>query len=96
MTDAGRVYTLSGRTLSTLLVIESPEPQGQANFGFYISNVGDVSGDGRSDVAVGTDAQDVGGLGNAPFRGSTGDLRLNSPVVGLAAAPTNHTPAPRP
>jgi hypothetical protein len=57
--DVGRVYALSGRTLSVLYAIAPPEPQANAKFGFYISSPGDITGDGVPDVAVGTDAQDV-------------------------------------
>jgi hypothetical protein len=60
----GRVYTLNGRRLGAekrrfLYRIDSPEPQAGKNFGFFISALGDVNGDDVSEVAVGTDAQDV-------------------------------------
>jgi Ca2+-binding RTX toxin-like protein len=59
MADAGRVYALSGRTQAVIYTIDSPEAQTSANFGFFISVLGDVTGDGKDDVAIGTDAQDV-------------------------------------
>ncbi|MDQ3733371.1 MAG: FG-GAP-like repeat-containing protein, partial [Actinomycetota bacterium] len=59
--NTGRVYLLSGRTREVLRRFESPEPQEGAQFGFYISVFGDSDGDGKDDIAIGTDAQDVGG-----------------------------------
>jgi hypothetical protein len=58
--NRGRVYRLSGRTGRVLYRINSPQAQDAAQFGFYISAFGDVDGDGKTDVAIGTDAQDVG------------------------------------
>jgi hypothetical protein len=57
--NQGRVYLLSGRDRSIIRVIDAPEPQAGSAFGFYISVPGDITGDGRGDVVVGTDAQDV-------------------------------------
>jgi len=67
--DQGRVYLLSGKDRSILRAIDSPEPQGGtafgftatsgAKFGFYISVPGDLNADGKDDVVVGTDAQNV-------------------------------------
>lgn len=67
--NQGRVYLLSGKDRSILRVIDAPEPQGGtafgfgatagAAFGFYISSPGDINADGRDDVLVGTDAQNV-------------------------------------
>ena len=61
--NAGRVFAMSGRTLSVLWTTASPEVQAAANFGFFISNLGDVNGDGSDDLAVGTDAQDTTAAG---------------------------------
>jgi len=58
--NRGRVYLLSGKTRKVLYRINSPEPQDQASFGFFISAFGDVDGDGKTDIAIGTDAQTVG------------------------------------
>lgn len=58
--NRGRVYLVSGKTRQVLYRINSPEPQDAAAFGFFISAFGDVDGDGRTDIAVGTDAQTVG------------------------------------
>jgi len=76
--NAGRVYLLSGRTREVLRRIDSPEPQAGASFGFFISVFGDSDGDGKEDIAIGTDAQDVGGndgQGKAwAFSGATGEV----------------------
>ncbi len=58
-TDAGRVYAISGRTRTVIYDILSPEIQDGAAFGFFIAVLGDVDGDGKNDVAAGTDAQDT-------------------------------------
>lgn len=59
VTNAGKVYAMSGADRSILYEIQSPELQTNAQFGFYISSPGDLDGDGRGDVLIGTDAQDV-------------------------------------
>ncbi len=77
--DQGRVYLLDGKDRSIMRAIDSPEPQGGtafgftatsgAKFGFYISVPGDLNGDTKNDVVVGTDAQNVyvgTGPGGAP------------------------------
>lgn len=76
--NRGRVYLISGKTRQVLYRIDSPQPQDAAAFGFYISAFGDANGDGKTDVAVGTDAQTVGAnsrQGKAwVFSGANGDL----------------------
>ncbi|MDQ4134287.1 MAG: FG-GAP-like repeat-containing protein, partial [Actinomycetota bacterium] len=67
VSNAGRVYAINGRTRSVLYRLASPEIQESANFGFFITNLGDVNGDGRADLIVGTDAQDTTAAG-APCR----------------------------
>ncbi len=57
--DTGRVYLVSGKDRSIIRTIDSPEPQAKAKFGFFISVFGDVNGDGKPELAVGTDSQDV-------------------------------------
>jgi len=57
--DVGRVYAMSGRDRSIMFKIDSPVPQTNAKFGFYISTPGDITGDREDDIAIGTDAQDV-------------------------------------
>ncbi len=58
-TNAGRVYAISGRTRAVIYDILSPEIQQGAQFGFFIAVLGDVDGDGKNDLASGTDAQDT-------------------------------------
>lgn len=57
--DTGLVYAMSGRTQKVLYRIRPPQPQSEAKFGFFISVPGDLDGDRKEDLAVGTDAQDV-------------------------------------
>lgn len=58
MNDVGRVYAVSGKTRSVLYVIDSPEPQSSrtffAGFGWSLSTLGDVDGDGVEDLVVGS------------------------------------------
>jgi len=56
---AGRVYMQDGATHRFLYQIDSPEIQAGAQFGFFISVIGDVNGDGKADFVAGTDAQNV-------------------------------------
>jgi Ca2+-binding RTX toxin-like protein len=58
-TNAGRVYMQNGATRSIIYMIDAPQIQAGAQFGFYISVIGDVNGDGKADFAAGTDAQDT-------------------------------------
>jgi len=57
--NAGRVYMQDGDTRKFMYQIDSPEIQAGAKFGFFISVIGDVNGDGKADFAAGTDAQNV-------------------------------------
>lgn len=59
--NVGRVYLISSKDRSVLYRIDSPEPQANAKFGFAVSVLGDVDGEGTPDIAVGTDSQDVDG-----------------------------------
>ncbi|MDQ6803400.1 MAG: VCBS repeat-containing protein [Actinomycetota bacterium] len=64
LTAQGRVFLLSGKATGegrtvVLRTFDSPEPQTQAHFGFFISVIGDVNGDGKPDTAIGTDAQNT-------------------------------------
>lgn len=72
-TNAGRVYMQDGATRRLMYSIDAPEIQANANFGFFISVLGDVNGDGKADFAAGTDSQDTTPAGapcSAPPAGS--------------------------
>ncbi|MDQ6750755.1 MAG: FG-GAP-like repeat-containing protein [Actinomycetota bacterium] len=58
-TNAGRVYMQDGATRNFMYFIDAPQIQALAQFGFFISVIGDVNGDGKADFAAGTDAQDT-------------------------------------
>lgn len=58
--NSGRVYLMSGKDRSVIYQIDSPQPQADSKFGFGITVLGDVNGDGTPDLLVGTDSQDVG------------------------------------
>jgi hypothetical protein len=72
---AGVVATADAQTL--LLTLDSPNPGGSAYFGYAVA-LGDVSGDGKADIAVGAYGENVGGnedQGRAyVFSGADGSL----------------------
>jgi hypothetical protein len=75
---AGRAYVFSGATGDTLLTLVSPHPDMLGFFGFPVSGVGDVDGDGCADVAVGAHQENPpGNPSNSGmayvFSGATGD-----------------------
>ncbi len=87
----GRVYLLDGKgfktgTTTVIRTINSPAPTANQEFGFFIQVIGDVNGDGKPDIAIGTDNQN-GTPGRAwVFSGATGAVlyELKSPT------PQNH------
>ena len=58
-TTAGRVYMLDGATRNILYVIDSPQIQANAQFGFVPAVIGDVNGDGKADFVASADGQDT-------------------------------------
>jgi hypothetical protein len=76
-TDAGRAYLFSGATGALLRTLASPNPEVNAWFGYEVSGVPDVNGDGRGDLLVGAAFEDAGAsdAGRAYlFSGATGAL----------------------
>jgi hypothetical protein len=61
--DQGQVVVVSGADGTRLHTLHSPRPQRGARFGAALAGVGDVNGDGVSDLAVGAPSQDVEGRG---------------------------------
>ena len=79
ISDAGRVYVISGAGGSLLLTLDTPNPRANGTFGSSVA-VGDVNGDGKGDIAVGAPGEDMGGRVYV-FSGTDGSLlrTLNTP-----------------
>jgi len=56
----GQAFVFSGATGILLLTLDAPKKQAVAHFGGALGAVGDVDGDGATDLAVGAPTQDVG------------------------------------
>lgn len=77
-TDSGTVEVRSGRSATLLLQLSNP--QVAAHFGSAVALVGDLDGDGRSELLVGAPEYDVSGsdCGRAYlYSGRTGGLLAN-------------------
>lgn len=59
LAGAGRAWVFSGRTRQVIFTLTNPEPQADAAFGRSVIGIGDVNGDGISDLEVGAPRQDV-------------------------------------
>jgi len=69
--DAGRAYIFDGSTGAPLHTLVSPNLQGGGEFGYSVSGVPDVNGDGRGDVVIGALVEFTRGRAYI-FDGSTG------------------------
>jgi hypothetical protein len=74
----GQAFVFSGATGLLIHTLDDPTPQGDARFGFTVSGIRDVNGDGVPDLLIGAPFQDVGANTNQGqafvFSGATGLL----------------------
>lgn len=74
---AGRVYLLSGTDGAVIRTITSPQPEVDGLFGYAVAGVGDVTGDGTPDVAIGA-AGDSSNVGRAYLINGTNGAVLHT------------------
>ncbi len=84
---AGRVYLFSGSNGTFLRTLDSPSPENDGLFGFRISGVPDVNGDGRGDVIVGAHGESPGA---APERSGRAHLYSGATGVRLRTFAAGH------
>ncbi len=70
--NAGAVYVLQGRNRRVLYAVRPPEPQADAQFGFFIQVPGDLDSDGIDDFAAGTQSQSTTAGGQTCDPGTAG------------------------
>jgi hypothetical protein len=93
--NAGEAFVFNGKDGSVLFTLSDPTSEEDGKMGTAVASLGDVNGDGVSDVAVGVPGKDIGGEDGIPnvglvylFSGQTGALirTLNHPDQGGAEA----------
>jgi hypothetical protein len=77
--DAGQAYVFSGATGSYLYTLNSPTPKQGGLFGFSVSGIADIDGDGAGDIIVGAWHESPPGNPSSAGRahvysGASGDL----------------------
>jgi len=71
--ESGQAFVFSGKTGKMLYTLQAPRRQSGAGFGWAVAALGDLTGDGISELAVGAFAQE--GRGRVfVFNGQTGKL----------------------
>lgn len=82
---AGRAYVHDGATGALVYALRSPSATAYGAFGIALASVGDLDGDGVTDLAVGAPGEGLGGRVYL-FSGATGDLlrTLIGPPGGVA------------
>jgi hypothetical protein len=79
---AGRVFVMSGSNGAHLFTLDNPEPQAETNptlwYAYSVRATGDLDGDGRSEIAIGSPGFDNGVYADQGriylFRGADGGL----------------------
>ena len=100
--NAGKAYLVSGATGSIVYDITSPELQAGADFGFYVMVPGDVNGDGKDDVVVGANSQDVDATTGDSCRAGQPNCNANQGKAYVFSGPTGrlirtiNNPKPQP